>query len=123
MSRYQQMLSNIRPQIKEIDHAQLLQRMQQEAPYILIDVRDAHEWQQGHIPNAMHISRGLLEPNIERVVSDPQAEIILYCGGGGRSALAAFNLQKMGYENVSSLAGGFKTWLDQGNPLVNSEKV
>ena len=119
MSRYQQLLSEVRPNINEIDHQQLHQRMQQDANYILIDVRDAHEWQKGHLPNAQHISRGLLEPNIESAVPDLNAEIILYCGGGGRSALAAFNLQRMGYQNVRSLAGGFKQWITAGKPLAS----
>lgn len=118
MSRYQQLLSEIRPHIKEMNSTQLRERLQQDNPYYLIDVRETHEWQRGHLPNAMHISRGLLEPNIEQVIPDPSAEIILYCGGGGRSALAALSLQQMGYQNVTSLAGGFKYWVEEGGEII-----
>lgn len=117
MSRYQQLLTEVRPQIKEINGEQLEQRLQQNSDYYLIDVREAAEWQTGHLPNAQHLSRGLLEPNIESAIPDPNAEIILYCGGGGRSALAAFSLQKMGYTHVTSLAGGFKQWKSEGRKV------
>lgn len=119
ISRYQQLLSHVRPDIKEINPAQLEKRMQEDNNYYLLDVREAHEWRKGHLPNANHISRGVLEPNIERFIPDPNAEIILYCGGGGRSALAAASLQQMGYTNVSSLAGGYGLWCQEGHPIVD----
>ncbi len=77
---------------------------------IVIDVRDRDEWETGHIPQARHLSRGLLEVEIEEIVPDPATPIILHCGAGGRSALAAQSLQEMGYTNVKSMAGGFKAW-------------
>jgi rhodanese-related sulfurtransferase len=77
---------------------------------VIIDVRDKDEWDEGHIPGATHMSRGTIELDIEEKVSDPNAMIICHCGGGGRSALAAENLQKMGYKNVRSMAGGLKAW-------------
>ncbi|MBL9004412.1 MAG: universal stress protein [Myxococcales bacterium] len=83
----------------------------------LLDVREDHEWQAGHIPGARHLARGILERDIERTLPDPQAEIILYCGGGYRSALAADSLQRMGYRRVRSLAGGFRGWQEAGHAV------
>jgi len=77
---------------------------------VIVDVRDKYEWDEGHIPGALHMSRGTIELDIEEKVPDANAMIICHCGGGGRSALAAESLQKMGYKNVRSMAGGFKAW-------------
>ena len=76
----------------------------------LIDVREESEWQQGHLPQAVHLGKGIIERDIEVTISDQTAKIVLYCGGGYRSALAADNLQKMGYSNVISMDGGFSGW-------------
>jgi len=83
---------------------------------VIVDVRDKDEWDEGHIPGALHMSRGTIELDIEEKVPDPNAMIICHCGGGGRSALAAESLQKMGYKNVRSMAGGFKAWKAAGLP-------
>jgi rhodanese-related sulfurtransferase len=85
---------------------------------VVIDVRDKDEWDEGHIPDATHLSRGTVELDIEEKVSDLNAMIICHCGGGGRSALAAESLQKMGYKNVRSMAGGFKAWKAAGLPTT-----
>ena len=85
---------------------------------VIVDVRDKDEWDEGHIPGAIHISRGTIELDIEEKVPDTNAMIICHCGGGGRSALAAENLQKMGYKNVRSMAGGFKAWKAVGLPTT-----
>ncbi len=85
----------------------------------VVDVREKDEWDEGHIPGATHMSRGTIEFDIEEKVPDPDAMIICHCGGGGRSALAAESLQKMGYKNVRSMAGGFKAWKDAGLPTTN----
>ena len=85
---------------------------------VMIDVRDKDEWEEGHIPGATHLSRGTVELDIEEKVPDPNAMIICHCGGGGRSALAAESLQKMGYKNVRSMAGGFKAWKVAGLPTT-----
>jgi phage shock protein E len=77
---------------------------------IIADVREKDEWDEGHIPGAIHMSRGTIELDVEEKVPDTNAMIITHCGGGGRSALAAESLQKMGYKNVRSMAGGFKAW-------------
>ena len=85
---------------------------------VVVDVRDKDEWDEGHIPGATHISRGTIELDIEEKVPDPSAMIICHCGGGGRSALAAETLQKMGYKNVRSMAGGLKAWKAAGLPTT-----
>jgi rhodanese-related sulfurtransferase len=85
---------------------------------VIVDVRDRDEWDEGHIPGAIHMSRGTIELDVEEKVPDPNAMIICHCGGGGRSALAAESLQKMGYKNVRSMAGGFKAWKAVGLPTI-----
>ena len=85
---------------------------------IVVDVRDKEEWDEEHIPGATHMSRGTIELDIEQKVPDPNAMIICHCGGGGRSALAAETLQKMGYKNVRSMAGGLKGWKTAGLPTT-----
>jgi rhodanese-related sulfurtransferase len=85
---------------------------------LIVDVRDTDEWDEEHIPDAVHMSRGAVELDIEEKVPDMNAMIICHCGGGGRSALAAESLQKMGYKNVRSMAGGFKAWKAAGLPTT-----
>jgi rhodanese-related sulfurtransferase len=85
--------------------------------FILIDVREDMEWVKGHAEGAVHLGRGVLERDIEKSIPDKQTEIVLYCGGGFRSALAAESLAKMGYENVTSMDGGFRGWLEAGMPV------
>jgi rhodanese-related sulfurtransferase len=84
--------------------------------HVLIDVREDNEWQAGHASGAMHLSRGILERDIETAIPDKNATLVLYCGGGYRSALAADQLQKMGYSNVISLDGGWRAWIAAGLP-------
>jgi rhodanese-related sulfurtransferase len=83
---------------------------------VIVDVREKDEWDEEHIPDATHMSRGTIELDIEEKVPDKNAMIFCHCGGGGRSALAAENLQKMGYKKVRSMAGGFKAWKAAGLP-------
>ena len=83
----------------------------------LIDVREDHEWNEAHAKGADHLSKGTIERDIEKVVPDKDSELILYCGGGFRAALAADNLQKMGYTNVASMAGGWRAWLEANAPI------
>jgi rhodanese-related sulfurtransferase len=83
---------------------------------VLIDVREESEWARGHLPGAMHLGKGVIERDIEQRLPDAGAKVVLYCGGGFRSALAADNLQKMGYSNVESMDGGWKGWLEAGFP-------
>ena len=83
----------------------------------LIDVREESEWEAGHARGAQHMGKGVIERDIEERVPDKKAELILYCGGGFRSALSADNIQKMGYTNVSSMAGGWRAWQESGGPV------
>jgi rhodanese-related sulfurtransferase len=85
---------------------------------IIVDVREKDEWDEEHIRDAIHMSRGTIELDIEEKVPDSNAMIVCHCGGGGRSALAAESLQKMGYKNVRSMAGGFKAWKAAGLPTT-----
>jgi len=85
---------------------------------ILVDTREESEWARGHIPNAVHLGKGIIERDIERAIPDKSATIVLYCGGGFRSALAADNLQKMGYTNVISMDGGWRGWTEAGFPVI-----
>src|ERR1051326_305224 len=101
--------------VRETDVAQTLERMKAGAR--LVDVREDNEWERGHARGAEHMGRGVIERDIEPAIPDPAAELILYCGGGYRSALAADNLQRMGYTNVYSLAGGWKAWKEAGAPF------
>ena len=85
----------------------------------VIDVREESEWAAGHARGAHHLGKGVIERDIEARVPDKNTEVILYCGGGFRSTLAADNLQKMGYTNVASMAGGWRAWKDAGAPIEN----
>jgi len=86
----------------------------------LVDVREDLEWQKGHLPEAIHLGKGIIERDIGQRVEDKKAIIVLYCGGGYRSALAAESLQWMDYENVFSLIGGYKEWKNRGNPIIEA---
>ena len=83
----------------------------------LIDVREDNEWEEGHARGAEHIGKGIIERDIETLVPDKDDELILYCGGGYRAALAADSIQKMGYSNVASIAGGWRAWLEADAPI------
>ena len=85
---------------------------------LIVDVREKDEWDEEHIPHAIHLSRGTIELDIEEKFPDSNATIICHCGGGGRSALATESLQKMGYKNVRSMAGGLKAWKAAGLPTT-----
>jgi len=84
--------------------------------FTLVDVREDNEWARGHLPGAVHLGKGIIERDIEQVIPDKSAEIVLYCGGGFRSALAADNLRKMGYTNCISMDGGWRAWTAAGFP-------
>jgi rhodanese-related sulfurtransferase len=88
----------------------------------LIDVREDREWDESHAKGADHLSKGTIERDIEKVVPDKDSELILYCGGGFRAALAADNLQKMGYTNVASMAGGWRAWVEANAPIEEESR-
>ena len=111
-------VANAKSRVKEIDIEQLQQLAE---PYLLIDVREDREWQNGHLPNALHIGKGVIERDIETAVADKSTVLVWYCGGGFRSALAGDMLQLMGYSDVLSLAGGYTAWVNAGLPLVKGD--
>jgi rhodanese-related sulfurtransferase len=115
--RFEKLVAEAKTHIQEIspqDAASALKR----GDALLIDVRDPDEWQGGHIPGAKNFSRGTVELEIEEAAPDLSTPIITHCGGGGRSALAAESLRRMGYKNVKSMAGGFKAWKAAGLPAT-----
>jgi rhodanese-related sulfurtransferase len=95
----------------------LKKRLEAKEEFHLIDVREDHEWAAGHIPGAVHLSKGIIERDIEEKFPNREAEILLYCGRGYRSALVADNLQKMGYKRVVSVDGGWRSWVGAGFPV------
>src|SRR3954447_12198004 len=115
--RYRQLVENAKKQVTEISPADAAEKANT-GEAVIIDVRDQDEWDEEHIDGAIHLSRGTIELDIEEKVADPNAVIICHCGGGGRSALAAESLQKMGYKNVRSMAGGLKAWKAAGLPTA-----
>ncbi|HEY4281880.1 MAG TPA: rhodanese-like domain-containing protein [Chthoniobacterales bacterium] len=117
LNRYQELVAEAKKNITEISPEEAAAKLQNHEA-IIIDVRDNDEWEEGHIPHAMHLNRGTIELDIEEKVPDLNAVIICHCGGGGRSALAAESLQKMGYKNVRSMAGGLKAWKAAGLPTT-----
>ena len=116
--RYQKLVTEAKKHVIEISPQDTAAKLNSDEA-VIVDVRDRDEWEEGHIPGATHMSRGTIELDIEEKVPDPNAMIICHCGGGGRSALAAESLQKMGYKNVRSMAGGFKAWKAAGLQTTN----
>ncbi|MCS6866877.1 MAG: rhodanese-like domain-containing protein [Gemmataceae bacterium] len=114
--RFLQLVAEAKSRIRECRVADVRAQQQAGTPFVLIDVREESEYAAGHIPGAIHISKGVLERDIEAKVPDPHTPLVLYCGGGFRSALAADALQKMGYTNVLSMDGGWRAWTEAGLP-------
>ena len=122
-NRFQKLVARAKQNITEISPAEAL-RQAEAGDAILIDVREEADWREGHAQGARNLSRGVIELEIEEQVPDLTTPIVCYCGGGSRSALVAESLQKMGYQNVRSLAGGMRAWKEQGLPVakgVNSD--
>ena len=116
-TRFEKLVSDAKKNITEISPQDADSKLSS-GEAVIIDVRDEDEWDEEHIPDAIHLSRGTIELEIEEKVSDPNAVIICHCGGGGRSALAVESLQKMGFKNVRSMAGGLKAWKAAGLPTT-----
>ena len=108
------LVDDAKSRIREVTVTDTQKRIDKNTDAKLIDVREDNEWQAGHAAGAEHLGKGIIERDIEAKVPDKSAELILYCGGGFRSALAADVLQQMGYTNVFSMAGGWKAWKDSG---------
>jgi rhodanese-related sulfurtransferase len=110
-------VKDAKSRIKETDFHEVKQWIDAQQELTLVDVREESEWASGHLPGAVHLGKGVIERDIEKTFPDKQARLVLYCGGGLRSALAADNLQKMGYDNVISMDGGWRSWTEAGFPV------
>ncbi len=113
-SRFLTLVTESKKNIKEISPKTLKNKLDQQEQFKLIDIREESEWQTGHIPSAIHLCKGIIERDIEKLISDVNTEIVVYCSGGFRCALVAETLQKMGYKNVSSLETGSTGWQQAG---------
>ncbi|MCM3902212.1 MAG: rhodanese-like domain-containing protein [Pyrinomonadaceae bacterium] len=112
------LVNDAKSRIREVTVEQARERIDADPNVKLIDVREDNEWEAGHAAGANHLSKGIIERDIEQSVPDKSTELVLYCGGGYRSALVADVLQKMGYTNVFSMAGGWKAWKESGAPIA-----
>jgi rhodanese-related sulfurtransferase len=115
--QFLKLVDAVRPNIKELSVDDVKQKIERGERFHLIDVREESEWAKGHLPGAQYIGKGIIERDIEEKIPDRDAELVLYCGGGFRSALAAENLQKMGYTNVYSMDGGYRGWNEAKLPI------
>jgi rhodanese-related sulfurtransferase len=111
-------VNDAKTRVKELDFREVKKRLDAGEKFTLVDVREDNEWARGHLPGAIHMGRGVIERDIETRFPDKKTELVLYCGGGFRSALSADNLQKMGYTNVISMDGGWRGWLEAGHPTA-----
>ena len=111
------LVNDAKSRIREVSVAAVQEKLNKGRSFHFIDIREDHEWTRGRAEGAVHLGKGIIERDIEAQVPDPDGEIVLYCGGGYRSALSAEALQRMGYRNVFSMAGGYKEWVASGNPV------
>jgi rhodanese-related sulfurtransferase len=116
--RFLKIVDDAKTRVRETNVDEVKKRMDRRDKFILVDVREESEYAKDHLPGAIHLGKGVIERDIEARVPELNAEMILYCGGGFRSALAADNLQKMGYTNVISMDGGIRGWREKGYSLV-----
>ena len=112
------LVKEAKTRIKEEDYREIKKKMDAGETMTIVDTREDNEWARGHIPNALHLGKGVIERDIEKAIPDKETTIVLYCGGGYRSALAADNLQRMGYRNVISMDGGWRGWTEAGFPTI-----
>ena len=116
--RFLKIVEEAKTRVKETNVDTVKARLDHGEKFLLVDVREDNEYAKEHLPTAVHMGRGVIERDIEQKVPELATELVLYCGGGFRSALAADNLQKMGYKNVISMDGGIREWREKGYPLV-----
>jgi rhodanese-related sulfurtransferase len=114
------LVNEARARIREVDVDEVRTRQERGDAFVLVDVREESEWNKGRIPGAVYLGRGVLERDIESRYPDHDTDLVLYCGGGFRSALAADNLVKMGYRKVASMDGGIRDWRERGLPVDES---
>jgi rhodanese-related sulfurtransferase len=116
--RFLKVVQDAKTRVKETTVDEVKTRLDRGDKFTLVDVREESEYAKDHLPNAIHLGKGVIERDIETRVPDTKTPLVLYCGGGFRSALAADNLQKMGYSNVISMDGGVREWREKGYPLT-----
>jgi len=114
--QFLKLVNEAKRHVKETNVEDVKRRMENGEKFLLVDVREDNEWEKGHVPGAVHMGKGVIERDIEVQVPEATTKMILYCGGGFRSALVAENLQKMGYANVESMDGGWRGWVSAGLP-------
>lgn len=118
--QFLKLVNDAKSRVKETNVADVKRRMASGEKFLLVDVREDNEWANGHLPGAVHMGRGVIERDIETRVPETSTKMILYCGGGFRSALVADNLQRMGYTDVESMDGGWRGWTEAGLPTEKS---
>ena len=116
--RFLDIVNDAKKRVREVTVDDVKQKLDRNEQFLLVDVREDNEWQVDHLPRAIHLGKGVIERDIEQRIPDINAPIVLYCGGGFRSALAADNLGRMGYTNVLSMDGGIRGWREKGYPLT-----
>jgi rhodanese-related sulfurtransferase len=116
--RFLQIVTDAKSRVREVSVDDIKAKLDRGEKFLLVDVREESEYAKDHLPGAIHLGKGIIERDIENRVPDLAASLVLYCGGGFRSALAADNLQKMGYTNVLSMDGGHRGWKEKGLPLI-----
>ena len=116
--RFLKIVEDARSRIHEISVDEVEAKLQVGEKFMLVDVREESEYAKDHLPGAIHLGKGIIERDIEERVPDPNTPLVLYCGGGFRSALAADNLQEMGFRNVLSMDGGIREWREKGLPVT-----
>jgi len=121
--RFLKIVDDAKTRVRETNVDEVKKRLDKGDKFLLVDVREESEFAKDHLPGAIHLGKGIIERDIEARVPDLNAEIVLYCGGGFRSALAADNLQKMGYTSVISMDGGIRGWREKGYPLESGPRT
>jgi rhodanese-related sulfurtransferase len=115
--RFLKIVNDAKTRVRQTDVNEVKARLDRHDKFVLVDIREDHEYDKDHIPGSVHLAKGIIERDIEGKYPDLNTPLVLYCGGGFRSALAADNLQKMGYTNVISMDGGIREWREKGYPL------
>ena len=116
--QFLKLVQDAKQRVKETNVPDVKRRIDAGEKMILVDVREDNEWAKGHLPGAVHMGKGVIERDVEQRVPDTATKLVLYCGGGFRSALVADNLKKMGYTNVESMDGGWRGWTEAGLPTA-----
>lgn len=117
MEGFKKLVAEVKKKIREVTVSQVSEKLKRGDKFVFVDIREDDEWREGHAQGAIHIGKGVLERDIGEEVPDRDSEIVLYCGGGSRSALAAESLERMGYRNVYSMDGGIRGWTQAGLPM------